>query len=422
MNDPRIAWKTNAWRDPGMVAGYARAMELQTGGTLMKNRIETALFQKFARGSNVLDVGVGTGRASLPLARAGKNVTGVDSSQAMLEKCRELAGGTPMRLLIGDVAALPFANASFDTVMGLNTLAHFPNWKEIMCEWRRVARPGADVLFDVHSLDHDIAFARATGHDEAYAEDHFAAKDVKSFHLRLRARELVNYASKIGLKVRAIVPYGALFGSAGVHRFLERSLLDGHSWDRLLSWVGEDRKLFEFFVFIEEELVARMPTCATGRFFAAFDVAGEGADNKAWQEKDREVEAQFASGPSLAFFEQAGADTAMLRRRLNEYLLHEPNRFAFARMLLANRTWKWDIHLEEWIEPQYQAELQHIQTLGALNDVSLELLRSLSSSAPIAQAFDYKGLPLQQILAYDMMRAVLDEGCNAFAASFAEGN
>lgn len=405
-----------------MVAGYARAMESQAGGTLMKNRIETALFQKYVRGSEVLDVGVGTGRASLPLARAGKTVTGVDSSQAMLEKCRELANGTPIRLLPGDVAQLPFPDASFDTVMGLNTLAHFPNWKEIMREWRRVARPGGEMLFDVHSLDHDIAFARATGHDEHYAEEHFAAKDPRGFHLRLRADDLVEHAGEIGLKVRAIVPYGALFGSAGVHRFLAGSLLDGHSWDRLLSWVGEDSQLFDFFAFLEEEIVGRMPTSATGRFFAVFDVVEDRAANQAWIRANRELETQIALGPAVALFERAGAGVDRLRQRLNGFLAHEPNRFAFARMLLANRSWNWDVHLQDWIEPRYRVQLEHVQTLGTLNEVTLGMLRSLSNSSEIAQALDYKGLPLQQILAYDMMRAVLDEGCNAFESSFTEGN
>lgn len=404
-----------------MVDGYARAMALQTGGTLMKNRIETGFFQKHVRGTEVLDVGIGTGRASLPLAHAGKNVTGIDSSQAMLDKCRELAKEAPIRLFLGDVANLPFESASFDTVMALNTLAHFPNWNEILREWRRVARPGGEIVFDVHSLDHDIAFARVTGHDERYAQERFAPKDVRSFHLRLPVRELVRGAADIGLKIRAIVPYGALFGSAGVHRFLDGTLLHGHAWDRLLSWVGEDHRLYEFFIFVEEQLVGRMPASATGRFFAVFDVAGDRVDSESWLDDYRKLEGQFAEGPSPAFFERAGADTALLRRRLNEYLAHEPNRFAFARMLLANRTWNWDIHLQEWVEPQYIPQLESIQTLGALNDVSLALLRSLSTAPSVAEAFDYKGLPLQQILAYDLMRAILDEGCDAFAASYSEG-
>lgn len=405
-----------------MVAGYARAMAAETGSTLMKNRIETRLFQKHVRGTDILDVGVGTGRASLPLARTGKNVTGVDSSQAMLDKCRELAGATSIRLLLGDVANLPFPDASFDTVMGLNTLAHFPHWKEIMREWRRTVRPGGELIFDVHSLDHDIAFGRASGHDEQYGIDHFAAADVRSFHLRLRVEDLVNYASEIGLRVRVVVPYGALFGSAGIHRFLQGTLLDGHSWDRLLSWVGSDDQLFDFFSFIEEELVSRMPSSATGRYVAIFDALEDCDANQAWLQANRRLEEQFAEGLSIGVLARSPADAARLKEDLNEFLAHEPSRFALARMLLANRTWNWSVPLQEWIDDAYRPQLEHILTLGALNDAALGILASLSGSRPIAQALEYKGLPLQRMLAYDLMTDILDEGCHAFDASLSRAD
>src|SRR5438105_2408836 len=48
------------------------------------------------RGAAVLELGCGTGRVLLPLARAGLSVTGVDASSAMLERCREKLAREPV--------------------------------------------------------------------------------------------------------------------------------------------------------------------------------------------------------------------------------------------------------------------------------------------------------------------------------------
>jgi len=46
-------------------------------------------------GGTVLEVGCGTGRILLPVARAGCTVTGLDASELMLERCRELLAAEP---------------------------------------------------------------------------------------------------------------------------------------------------------------------------------------------------------------------------------------------------------------------------------------------------------------------------------------
>lgn len=52
-------------------------------------------------GGSVLDVGAGTGRASLPLARAGHPVTAVERSLSMLSGLRDLAAGLPVEVVEG---------------------------------------------------------------------------------------------------------------------------------------------------------------------------------------------------------------------------------------------------------------------------------------------------------------------------------
>ena len=52
-------------------------------------------------GGSVLDVGAGTGRASLPLARLGHPITAVERSGGMLAGLRDLAAGLPVEVVEG---------------------------------------------------------------------------------------------------------------------------------------------------------------------------------------------------------------------------------------------------------------------------------------------------------------------------------
>src|SRR5438477_8315941 len=64
----------------------------------------------------ILDVGTGTGRAALMLARGGANVTAVDASEAMLEVARRRAERqrVSVRFMAGDAHALDFKDRAFD--------------------------------------------------------------------------------------------------------------------------------------------------------------------------------------------------------------------------------------------------------------------------------------------------------------------
>jgi SAM-dependent methyltransferase len=67
-------------------------------------------------GARVLDLGCGTGRLAIPLAEAGKEVTGLDGSAAMLERARAKAGDLPIRWALGDFRDYDLGQ-SFDTAL-----------------------------------------------------------------------------------------------------------------------------------------------------------------------------------------------------------------------------------------------------------------------------------------------------------------
>jgi ubiquinone/menaquinone biosynthesis C-methylase UbiE len=93
------------------------------------------------RNRPILDVGTGTGRAALLLARGGGLVTGVDASAEMLAIARQRAAveALPIRFLTGDAHALEFLDRSFDVVLSLRVIMHTPQWRRCIAEFCRVA-------------------------------------------------------------------------------------------------------------------------------------------------------------------------------------------------------------------------------------------------------------------------------------------
>jgi len=98
------------------------------------------------RGSRLLEIGVGTGRIALPLARRVRQVVGVDLSRAMMEQLLAKRGALRVDLVQADAARLPFADASFNAALGVHVFHLIPRWREVLAELARVLRPGAPLL------------------------------------------------------------------------------------------------------------------------------------------------------------------------------------------------------------------------------------------------------------------------------------
>ena len=102
----------------------------------------------------VLEVAVGTGR-NFPFYPAAVSVTGLELSPAMLSIARRRARnlGLDVHLCEGDAQALPFAAASFDTVLCTLSLCNVPDPATAIAEMARVMRPGGRMLL----LDHVVS-------------------------------------------------------------------------------------------------------------------------------------------------------------------------------------------------------------------------------------------------------------------------
>jgi ubiquinone/menaquinone biosynthesis C-methylase UbiE len=275
-----IQWKTDAWKDPNMVSWYSSRMVQSESTNLLKNTVEVNTIKRHVTGRKIIDIGVGTGRAALPLVADGYDVTGVDSSQAMLDETRRLAGNAPIALQVGDVVRLPYEDAIFDCAVSLNVLVHFPNWREALLEWKRVVRPGGRLIFDIHTQDHVIA---ACGADKSRWPDALrATEDSNSFGSymsRASIDELVEFAEAAGFVVKTVVPYGAFFGGGNINWLLYSQLEQKASWKRTLSWFARDKGLLDLGLFIEESIVANLSPKATGRMFVVLENKADTAAN-----------------------------------------------------------------------------------------------------------------------------------------------
>ena len=99
----------------------------------------------------VLEVAIGTG-LNLPYYPQGITLTGIDLSPAMLAIARDRARalGLEVSLREASAEALPFPDASFDTVVCTVSLCNIPGDRAAIAEMYRVLRPGGQLIL----LDH----------------------------------------------------------------------------------------------------------------------------------------------------------------------------------------------------------------------------------------------------------------------------
>lgn len=95
-------------------------------------------------GMKVLDVACGTGNQSIPAARAGAEVTGVDIAANSLEQARKRAEaeGLKIRFMEGDAEQLPCEAAEFDVVCSMFGAMFAPRPQLVASELVRVCKPG----------------------------------------------------------------------------------------------------------------------------------------------------------------------------------------------------------------------------------------------------------------------------------------
>ena len=111
-----------------------------------------------APGQRVLDVGAGTGNATLPAAAAGARVIGTDVAPELMAvgeraaKARDLA----IDWQVGDAQALPFPDAAFDVVLSVVGAMFAPDQEATARELLRVCRPGGTIAMANWTPDGEV--------------------------------------------------------------------------------------------------------------------------------------------------------------------------------------------------------------------------------------------------------------------------
>ncbi len=98
-----------------------------------------------------LEVAIGTG-LNLSHYPSGVHLTGVDLTPEMLALARRRSAdlGMPVSLTEGDAQALPFADATFDTVLSTYAMCSVPDERAAVLEMRRVLKPGGRLILVDH--------------------------------------------------------------------------------------------------------------------------------------------------------------------------------------------------------------------------------------------------------------------------------
>ncbi len=148
-----VLWDKNLkyGKDTPTAEGYSKISETYEG---TPKSPETAfmtegkkLFKMLGcvKGKKILDVGCGTGRYSIPLAKKGAEVHGIDISEGMLEVAKRKSKGLNIKYQLADMRNIPYKDETFDKVVSSLAIDHVKNYKKAILEILRVTKKGGRI-------------------------------------------------------------------------------------------------------------------------------------------------------------------------------------------------------------------------------------------------------------------------------------
>jgi SAM-dependent methyltransferase len=102
---------------------------------------------------HVLEVASGSGGPALYLAnQVGCHLTGIDANESGVATATQIAVDSSqtdkVSFKVADATArLPFDDDSFDAILCIDSMNHFPQRLDVLKEWRRALRPGRRAVF-----------------------------------------------------------------------------------------------------------------------------------------------------------------------------------------------------------------------------------------------------------------------------------
>jgi SAM-dependent methyltransferase len=104
------------------------------------------VFRKVPAQGRILDAGCGFGRYAGSAAKRGLQYFGIDVSEVQLALARSALPDLTPRLIVGDIARMPFADETFDVVVCTRVLNHGVALDVVAHEFARVLRPHGQLI------------------------------------------------------------------------------------------------------------------------------------------------------------------------------------------------------------------------------------------------------------------------------------
>jgi SAM-dependent methyltransferase len=125
-----------------------RTMLPRSGRYVLRQIARVLDLARVDRSQDVVEVGSGLGRYSVPLVDAGYRLTCLDLSPSMLESLRKRLGDRGPEVIACDVAeAARHTARRFDRAVGFFTLHHIADLAASFCGLAEILRPGAVAAF-----------------------------------------------------------------------------------------------------------------------------------------------------------------------------------------------------------------------------------------------------------------------------------
>jgi ubiquinone/menaquinone biosynthesis C-methylase UbiE len=135
----------------------------------------------------VVEIGCGPGQVGAFVRSLGRRVLGLDLSREMVRLARRRLEGA----VTADMRALPFTDDRFGGLIAFYSLIHLPRVDVVLAlrEFRRVLRPGGQVLLSAHEGSGEVVL------------DEFAGQPVPMIATLFDLDELVGMCESAGLRV-----------------------------------------------------------------------------------------------------------------------------------------------------------------------------------------------------------------------------